>query len=67
MGQGICADCYVGNRKAQEEWRITFGGSGEYPWEIQLRLERQERWLKARKKNRPIPTRTKKPNKSKNP
>ena len=42
MGKGICADSLVGDRDAQAKWRETFGGSGEYPWEIQLRLDALE-------------------------
>ena len=55
MGKGICADCYVGDRKAQEEFRITFGGFGELPCDIQKRLERQERWLKAKSRKKIMP------------
>ena len=47
MGKGICADCYVGNRQAQENFRLFYGGSEELPCEIQRRLDRQKR----RKKN----------------
>lgn len=53
MGQGICADYYVGKPDEQYWFRINFGGSGEYPWEIRKRLDR----AKARKEKSPQPTR----------
>lgn len=51
MGKGITADSYVGNRRAQEQFRRFFGGSDELPIDIQKRLERRK------KKYRPQPTR----------
>lgn len=39
MGKGICADSLVGDREGQAKWRETFGGSGEYPWQIEIRLD----------------------------
>ena len=43
MGKGICADCYVGDRVAQELFRREMGGSGEYPYQIRERLDRSSR------------------------
>ena len=43
MGKGITADYYVGNRRAQEQFRRFFGGSDELPIDIQKRLERRKK------------------------
>ena len=43
MGKGICADCYVGNRRAQELFQKNFGGSDELTIDIQKRLERRKK------------------------
>jgi len=44
MGKGICAEDYVGNRTAQEAFRLMMGGSseGELPIDIRRRLDAQE-------------------------
>lgn len=47
MGQGICADSYVGKPDEQYWFRNFYGGSGEYPREIRKRLDA----LKASQKN----------------
>mgnify|MGYP007069901573 CR=1 FL=1 len=52
MGKGICADSYVGDRAAQELFRLNMGGSPELPCDMQKRLERQERWLKAKRRQK---------------
>ena len=43
MGKGICADDYVGDRRAQEMFRLMMGGSseGELPIDIRRRLDSQ--------------------------
>ena len=56
MGKGICADSYVGKPDEQYWFRITFGGSGEYPREIRKRLDEAKR----KKNNRSRARRAKK-------
>ena len=50
MGQGICADSYVGKPDEQYWFRNFYGGSGEYPREIRKRLDEAKKKKNARKR-----------------
>ena len=52
MGKGICADCYVGNRRLQELFRLEMGGSSELPIDIRRRLDSSTRPRRRQKKNK---------------